>query len=57
MKKFFQLLSTLKKHLSGDFAYENYVEHAKKHGGEILSKKKFLHQRQREKWRKVNRCC
>lgn len=45
--------------LSGDFAYKNYLTHQAKHhqGEEILDKKTFLRQRQKLKWRGVNRCC
>lgn len=57
MKKFFAIFLALKKHLTGDFAYENYLAHAKKHHHEILDKKSFLKKRQQEKWRGVNRCC
>ncbi len=59
MKKFWKFLLLLKKHLNGEFAYENYCDHAKKNhlGEKILDKKSFLLQRQNEKWRKVNRCC
>jgi uncharacterized short protein YbdD (DUF466 family) len=58
MKKFFAFLSLIKKSLNGDFAYENYLKHAKIHPDEKpLSKKEFLLQRQRDKAKKVNRCC
>lgn len=57
MKKFFEFLILLKRHLNGDLAYENYVAHAKIHHEKILSKKEFLLQRREEKSRKINRCC
>lgn len=46
-------------HISGDFAYRNYVEHQKKshRNHQILNKKSFLRNKEKEKWQKINRCC
>ena len=58
MKKFLAFISLVKRSLNGDFAYENYLAHAKLCSSEEhLSKKEFLLRRQREKSKKVNRCC
>lgn len=55
MKNFFEFLALIKKSLNGDFAYENYLAHHK--GEKTLDKKSFLLKRQKEKWKKINRCC
>jgi uncharacterized short protein YbdD (DUF466 family) len=59
MKKIRKFLLLLHEHISGDFAYKNYLEHfAKNHRGEkFLDKKTFLREREKEKWKKINRCC
>jgi uncharacterized short protein YbdD (DUF466 family) len=56
MKKFFQLL---RDYINGDFAYKKYVEHHQKAHPQQnpLDKKSFLRDRQKCKWRKINRCC
>jgi uncharacterized short protein YbdD (DUF466 family) len=56
MKKFFQLL---RDYINGDFAYKKYVEHHQKTHPQQnpLDKKSFLRDRQRCKWKKINRCC
>jgi uncharacterized short protein YbdD (DUF466 family) len=59
MKKFWKFSLLLRDHLSGDFAYQNYLEHhSKKHKKEKpLSKKLFLRDKEKCKWNKINRCC
>ena len=57
--KILKFLRLLKSYINGDFAYENYLEHHKKTHPEIapLNKKDFFSAQQKNKWRKVNRCC
>lgn len=45
--------------LSGDDAYERYIEHhAAAHSGDaLLSKQQFFKQEQERKWNSVKRCC
>jgi uncharacterized short protein YbdD (DUF466 family) len=45
--------------LSGDDAYERYIEHhAAAHSSEVLlSRKQFFKQEQERKWNGVKRCC
>jgi uncharacterized short protein YbdD (DUF466 family) len=59
MKKIQNFFLLIRDNLTGDFAYKNYLEHsAKNHRGEkVLDKKNFLREREKEKWRKINRCC
>ncbi len=59
MKKIFNFLRLLKSHINGDFAYENYLNHQRRNHPkqEPLDKNSFLKQKEKEKWRKVNRCC
>lgn len=47
------------RHLSGDDAYERYLQHyATHHQDELpLSKKAFFKQWQDEKWHGIKRCC
>jgi hypothetical protein len=56
MKNFFQLL---RDYINGDFAYKKYIEHHQKNHPQqnALDKKSFLRERQRCKWKKINRCC
>ena len=50
---------SLLRRLSGDDAYDRYVEHtAFAHVSELpLSKGEFEHQRQERKWSRISRCC
>ena len=54
---FWQLI----RQLSGDDAYDRYLNHFAKHhseeGGEPLGKAEFFKQRQDNKWTGINRCC
>jgi uncharacterized short protein YbdD (DUF466 family) len=45
--------------VTGDDAYERYIEHQKQaHAGEVpLTRQQFFKVRQDEKWSKVSRCC
>jgi uncharacterized short protein YbdD (DUF466 family) len=45
--------------VSGDDAYERYVaHHAAAHAGEeLMTRKDFFTERQRQKWTGVSRCC
>jgi uncharacterized short protein YbdD (DUF466 family) len=47
--------------LSGDDAYERYLEHWHHHhledGGAPLSRREFHRARESERWRGINRCC
>ncbi len=46
--------------LTGDDAYERYVEHWRRHhadGGAPLSRAAFCREEQRRKWEGVRRCC
>lgn len=47
--------------LSGDDAYERYLEHWREHhatdGGEPLSRRAFFKAEQERKWNGVRRCC
>lgn len=47
--------------LSGDDAYERYLEHWRAHhaagGGEPLSRQAFFKAEQERKWNGVRRCC
>lgn len=58
-KNTFKFIILLRDYINGNFAYENYLRHYKKHHPheKTLSKKDFLHQFQNDKWNKINRCC
>jgi uncharacterized short protein YbdD (DUF466 family) len=45
--------------VSGDDAYERYLaHHALEHAGEqVMTRKTFFTDRQRQKWTGVSRCC
>jgi uncharacterized short protein YbdD (DUF466 family) len=45
--------------LSGDDAYERYLEHRRAHraGEEPLSRAEYFRAEQQRKWSGVNRCC
>jgi len=53
-----QLWRTLRE-ISGDDAYERYLEHHRtRHPGEApLDRRAFFRDEQRRKWSCVNRCC
>ena len=59
LHKFWKFFLLLRNYLSGDFAYQNYLQHHLKtnQDQEILSKKLFLRERAKRKWNKINRCC
>jgi len=51
-------LKALRDYFNGDFAYQNYLEHAKNHPDEkVLSKDDFLRKKNLGKWNRVSRCC
>ena len=46
--------------LTGDDAYERYLEHAVSHGhskSELLTRKQFFIQKETKKWDGIKRCC
>lgn len=59
MKKIQNFFLLIRDNLTGEFAYKNYLNHSEKnHRDEkILDKKTFLRGREKEKWKKINRCC
>ena len=58
MRKFLKFLSELIEFLNGDHFYKSYIlAHKNNCKNDILSKKKFLQNKQLEKFKKVNRCC
>ena len=58
-KKIRAAFLAVKNYVDGDFAYDEYLAHHKKHHAEsaTLDKKQFLKNRQKEKFEKINRCC
>lgn len=57
---YLKMLWRLLRQLSGDDAYERYLQHFALHHAvheEPLSPKLFFQQRQDEKWQGVKRCC
>lgn len=55
LKKAWQLI----RELSGDDAYERYVQHHSLHHAEepLLTRQEFFKQAQQKKWHGVKRCC
>ena len=49
------------RHMSGEDAYERYLDHWRDHhggdDGAPLDRKAFLKQRQERKWNGIKRCC
>ena len=56
-KKLHKIISELTRYITGDFAYDKYLEHHKKHhkNETALDKKTFLQQRLKK--RQIRRCC
>ncbi len=56
-----QRLWNIVRRLSGDDAYERYLEHWREHhadeGGQALSRRAFFKAEQERKWNGVRRCC
>ncbi len=56
-----QRLWNIVRRLSGDDAYERYLEHRRMHhaadGGQPLSRQAFFKAEQERKWNGVRRCC
>jgi len=59
LHKFWRGFLLLRDHISGDFAYQNYLTHQQKNhrAKKVFSKKEFLRDKEKTKWNKVNRCC
>jgi uncharacterized short protein YbdD (DUF466 family) len=59
LTKALKVLWRLSRELSGDDAYERYLQHHAKIHPQLapLSRKAFFKQQQTRKWDGVNRCC
>lgn len=59
MKKFKVFFKYINSYISGDIAYQKYLEHLQKNHKNfvIISKKEFLNNKRNKKWDNINRCC